>query len=110
MGGQQRVQRAGRVSDQRAGGRSGLFYGVAAYGLWGVMPLYFVAVKAVHPLELLAQRTVWSALLLFALITLLRRWGELRRCLAVPRTRWLLLASTLLLAVNWFVFLYAVWS
>jgi chloramphenicol-sensitive protein RarD len=99
------------VSDQRgAAGRSGLLYGLAAYGLWGVLPLYFVALKSVQPAELLAQRIVWSVLLLFALLTFLGRWGELKRCLAVGRTRWLLLASTLLLAVNWFGFIYGVWS
>ncbi len=95
---------------QQTGSRSGLLYGLAAYGLWGVLPLYFVAVKGVQPVELLAQRVVWSVLLLFALLTFLGRWGELRAGLRSARTRWLLLASTILIAVNWFAFIYGVWS
>jgi chloramphenicol-sensitive protein RarD len=88
--------------------RAGLLYGVAAYGLWGVMPLYFHAARKVPPLELLAQRIVWSVLLLVVVVVCLGRWTELVRCLRVPRTRWLLLASTLLLATNWGVFIYGV--
>lgn len=86
----------------------GLIYGLAAYGLWGMMPLYFRVVKSVAPLELLAHRVVWSVLLLAVLITALGRWSELRDCLGHARTRWMLLASTLLIAVNWYVFIYGV--
>jgi chloramphenicol-sensitive protein RarD len=74
------------------------------------MPLYFWGVRAVGPLELLAHRVVWSVVLLAGLLTLLGRWGELLSCLRNARTRRLLLASTLLIAANWFVFLYGVWS
>jgi chloramphenicol-sensitive protein RarD len=72
------------------------------------MPLYFGLVKAVHPLELLAQRVVWSALVLGCVVSALGRWGDLFRCLGTPRLRTMLLASTLLIALNWFVFLYGV--
>jgi chloramphenicol-sensitive protein RarD len=87
-------------------------YGLAAYGLWGVMPLYFKAITeaGVGPLELLAHRITWSVLLLGVLLTGWRRWPDLARCLRQPSTRLLLLASTVLIAVNWFVFIYAVWS
>jgi chloramphenicol-sensitive protein RarD len=81
---------------------------VAAYGLWGLMPLYFGFVRAVPPLELLFQRVVWSAVVLGGVITLLGRWGDLLRCLRTPRLRSMLLGSTLLIALNWFVFLYGV--
>jgi chloramphenicol-sensitive protein RarD len=87
---------------------SGLTYGIAAYVLWGLMPLYFRAVRAVQPVELLAQRILWSVVLLAAVLTVFRRWDDLRATLAVRRTRMLLLASTLLLAVNWFVYIYGV--
>ena len=61
--------------------RAGLLFGVGAYVFWGLMPLYFERVMDVPPLELLAQRIVWSLVLLAALITFLRRWSEVRRCL-----------------------------
>ena len=47
------------VSDQRRG----TWYAIAAYGLWGVLPLYLVALRAAQPLEILAHRVIWSFLL-----------------------------------------------
>ena len=60
-----------------ADSRSGWLYGIAAYGFWGVVPLYFRALRHVDAKEMLAQRIVWSMLLLAFLLTLLRRWGDL---------------------------------
>jgi chloramphenicol-sensitive protein RarD len=94
--------------EQAGDSRSGLLYGLAAYGLWGLMPLYFRAVAAVRPVELLAHRIIWSAVFLAVLVTALGRWGEVARCFRTPRTRRLLLASTVLIALNWFVFIYGV--
>jgi chloramphenicol-sensitive protein RarD len=96
------------VSEWQAQRRSGLLYGLAAYGLWGVMPLYFRALKHVGPLEQLGHRIVWSALLLVVLVSLLGRWGDVAGCLRRGRTLALLLGSTLMIAVNWFVFIYGV--
>src|SRR5436305_2263911 len=80
--------------------RIGLLYGVAAYGLWGVMPIYFRALAGVGPFELLAHRVVWSAVLLAGLITFFGRWRQVYSCLAEPKTRWLMVGCTVLIAVN----------
>jgi chloramphenicol-sensitive protein RarD len=81
---------------------------LAAFGFWGVIPVYFKAVAHVPAPELLAHRTFWSVILLLVLIVLGRRWSALRGALAQPRI-WLLLgASTSLLAVNWLVFIWAI--
>jgi chloramphenicol-sensitive protein RarD len=96
------------VEASRPESRPGLAYGLAAYGLWGLMPLYFAAVAGVRPLELLAHRVAWSALLLAAVLTAGRRWGRVRDCLASPRTRALLLASSVCIACNWYLFIWGV--
>jgi chloramphenicol-sensitive protein RarD len=88
--------------------RAGLLYGIAAYGLWGLMPLYFHAITGVPALEVLAHRIVWSVLLLAGLLVLLGRWSEVAACLRVRRTRRLLVASTLLIAANWYAFIWGV--
>lgn len=90
--------------------RLGVFYGAAAYALWGVFPLYFnVLFKAgVGPLEVLAFRIFWSCLLLLVLVTWAGRWRELITAVQDRRVFLLLLASTLLIATNWLTFLYAV--
>lgn len=88
--------------------RTGLACGIGAYAWWGLAAVYFKLVAHVPATVVLGHRIVWSVLLLAGLVTLLRRWGNVR---ALVRTRhvwpWLL-ASTVLIAVNWLVFIYAV--
>lgn len=87
--------------------RSGLLYGFAAYGFWGLVPLYFRALQHVDANELLAQRIAWSSVVLVLIITLAHRWGEVRRCFSMVRTRRTLILTTLLIAVNWYLYIYA---
>lgn len=90
--------------------RAGLLYGLAAYGLWGLVPLYFheLTEKKVSPPEVLAHRIVWSVVLLAVALSLARRWGEVGRCLRAAPVRRRLLATTLLIALNWLTFIYSV--
>lgn len=88
----------------------GVFFGIAAYGLWGLMPLYFKEVKHVAPLEVLAHRALWSFVVLAVVVAWLRRWPELMRELGDRRLRWMLAATSILIAANWLTFIYAVVS
>lgn len=98
------------MHDSRSQTRIGLLYGVAAYGIWGVIPLYFKAVDRVPARELLAHRIVWSALLLLVLLTMMGKWGAFRRAIASRRTLGRLLMSTVFIACNWYMFIYSVVS
>lgn len=102
--------REGGASGRAAPGdsRAGLIYGIAAYGLWGAMPVYFRALINVPAIEVLAHRVVWSAVLLLAIVTILGHWKHVAACLRDRRTRWLLLAGTVLIGINWYVFVYGV--
>jgi chloramphenicol-sensitive protein RarD len=89
----------------------GVLYGLAAYAMWGVLPLYFSLVTPfAKPLELLAHRLLWGLLLLSLALTAAGRWRPALATLRDRRTRWLLLLSALLVGTNWFVFLYGVSS
>jgi chloramphenicol-sensitive protein RarD len=88
--------------------RAGLLYGLAAYGLWGLVPLYFKAIVQVPPAETLAHRVVWSVVFLAGVLSLTGRWPDLVRCFRSRPLLLILLASTLLIGLNWFVFIYAV--
>lgn len=88
----------------------GLLYGVAAYAWWGFAAVYFKLVEAVPPLEILAHRIVWSMVVLLGMITVLRRWPAALAVLRDRRAILLLGASTLLIAVNWYTFIWAVTS
>jgi chloramphenicol-sensitive protein RarD len=94
----------------RPSSKRGILYGIAAYGAWGLFPLYFKAVAAVAPVEVLAHRAVWSFLVLAVLIAALGRWTELWRELRSRRLLLMLAFSTLLIAFNWLVFIYSVAS
>ncbi len=67
--------------------RTGLGYGLAAYGLWGLFPLYFQFFGRSGALEVVAHRALWSLAFCLLLITALRQWGLLRAALADRRAR-----------------------
>ncbi len=86
----------------------GVLYGISAYGLWGLIPLYFKAVADVSPPEVLAHRALWSFVLLAVLVRLLGRWGELWRELHDPKLMGILALNSVLIGGNWLTFIYAV--
>ncbi len=86
---------------------AGVGYAVGAYLLWGFLPLYWHKVHEVPALEMTAHRTLWCVVLL-GLATLVRgRTGEIAAILRTPSTRWTLVATSLLITVNWTLFMYA---
>lgn len=88
--------------------RAGLFQGVGAYLIWGLLPLYFGLLSRVDAGEIVANRILWSVLLLAVLIPLLGRWGKLRAVLMRPRTLAMLLVSAAMIATNWLVYVWSV--
>jgi chloramphenicol-sensitive protein RarD len=86
--------------------RAGVWLSVAAYAAWGAFPIYFKALHA-PPLEVLANRVVWSALFLSLVLF---AQGRLRRLLGSLSMRlvWLSFLSAALLANNWFIYIWAV--
>ena len=92
----------------RARQQAGVTYGVAAFLSWGVLPLYFKAVAAVPSLEVLAHRVVWSLVFLLALTLARGRWTAFTALLKSRRTLLTLMITTVLIATNWGVFIWAV--
>lgn len=102
MNGPSEQRPAARIS------RSGLAYGLAAYGLWGVMPIYFKQIAAVPAADIVAHRIVWSLVVLAAFLTLARAWQEVRKAVAARRTLALLAVTAVLIGVNWLLYVYAI--
>lgn len=86
----------------------GVAYALAAFGFWGIVPVYFKAVVHVSPQEVLCHRVIWAVPLVALMITLFRDWKNLFAALSSMRILCTLFVSATLLAVNWFVFIYAV--
>ncbi|HZH04331.1 MAG TPA: EamA family transporter RarD, partial [Myxococcaceae bacterium] len=88
--------------------RTGLVYGLAAYLAWGLSPLYFKSVRTVSPLEIAAHRVVWSVLLLLGVAVLAKRLPPLRQWASSPRRLGVYALTTLLIAGNWLIYIWAV--
>ncbi|MEO1129427.1 MAG: EamA family transporter RarD [Planctomycetota bacterium] len=87
----------------------GVVYGLLAYGTWGtVVPLYFRAVRDVSPLELVAHRVLWGLPTIALMLTLWRRWSDYVAIVTNPRALAVLAVTTVLIAINWLGFVYAV--
>lgn len=88
--------------------RRGVFYGVAAYSMWGLFPLYLPLLRPATPVEILAHRIVWSLVVVAAVLALRRHWSWLRELLRQPRRLGLLALAATVIAVNWGTFIYSV--
>jgi chloramphenicol-sensitive protein RarD len=86
----------------------GGFYALSAFLIWGGAPIYFKAVAEVPSLEILAHRIVWSAVLVALLLFVLRRWHAVRATLTNGRLLATLTVSSLLVSINWLIFIWAV--
>lgn len=83
-------------------------FGLAAYALWGVLPIYFKAFRDVPAVDIVAHRVLWSAPFLALIIALSRGWDKVRTVLRQPRTLGLLAITALLIGGNWLLYVYAV--
>jgi chloramphenicol-sensitive protein RarD len=90
--------------------RSGLILGFTAYGLWGLLPLYWHLLQSTGATEVLAHRMVWSLPTALAVLVVLRRWSWIPRLLRQPRRLALILAAAAVISVNWGLFIWSVTS
>ena len=88
--------------------RRGFLFGLGAYTLWGLFPLYWPLLEPASPLEIMAHRIVWSLLFVAALVWLRHRMSTVREALLDRRTRLALGVCSLVITVNWFLFIWAV--
>ena len=88
--------------------RKGFLYGLAAYALWGVFLLYWTLMQPADAWEMLGHRILWSAVFMAALVRLLRRRSHIAQALTSRRTRALLLVASVVITVNWAMFIWGV--
>lgn len=88
--------------------RRGLPYGLAAYSLWGLFPLYWPLMKPAGAGEILAHRCLWSLIVVLGVLTYLRRLRRVRQILTDRRTGPMLALAAVLIAVNWGTYIYGV--
>jgi chloramphenicol-sensitive protein RarD len=90
--------------------RTGFVLGLAAYALWGVLPIYFKIIEVLPATDIVAHRVVWSIPFLAILILLSRGWPKVRSALRSRRTLAMLTATAALIGTNWLLYVHAVTS
>jgi len=87
---------------------TGLVYGLSAYVLWGLLPLYWKLVEEAGPFEILAHRGIWSLILCVFLLAARKQLKSAYQMVKARRTLSILLLSSGMLMLNWSVFIWAV--
>jgi chloramphenicol-sensitive protein RarD len=88
--------------------KSGILYAIAAYGLWGVLPLFWKQLRAVPAIETLAHRIVWSLVFVSLLLTYGREWGKVKTILRNRKSTAYLVLGSVIIGVNWGVYIWSV--
>lgn len=85
----------------------GLLFGVSAYTLWGLLPIYWPLLKPANPLEIVSHRAVWTLVFCFIILALTKTLKSTLSLLKRPRIVVGLFLSSILVSINWIIYIYA---
>ncbi|MET9964664.1 EamA family transporter RarD [Streptomyces sp. NPDC006356] len=88
--------------------RTGLLNGFAAYGMWGLVPLFWPLLKPAGAVEILAHRMAWSLVLVAVALAFVRRWAWAGELIRQPRRLALVTVAAAVITVNWGVYIWSV--
>nr|WP_328825744.1 EamA family transporter RarD [Streptomyces ureilyticus] len=88
--------------------RIGLLNGFAAYGMWGLVPLFWPLLEPAGAVEILAHRMVWSLGFVAIALLVIRRWAWAGELLRQPRRLGLIAIAATVITINWGVYIWAV--
>jgi len=88
--------------------RNGAFSALSAYLLWGFAPIYFKLLTDIAAGEILMHRVIWSTVFLLVMIVAMKKWSQLITVFKQPKLLLQLTLSASFLAVNWFLFIWAI--
>lgn len=85
----------------------GLLFGVSAYSLWGAFPLYWPLLEPANPLEIVSHRAVWTLVFCFIVLAATKALKSTLVTLKRPTVAVKLFLSSLLISINWLVYIWA---
>ena len=92
--------------------KQGIFFGLAAYVLWGILPVYWKALELVSSFEILSSRFMWSCVFVFLLIIFQKKWPlftkEVKQVFSNVKTGAAMAAAGITISFNWGTFIWAV--
>ncbi|MFJ8926468.1 EamA family transporter RarD [Streptomyces sp. NPDC102340] len=98
----------GNRGQARSEGRTGLVNGFAAYGMWGLVPLFWPLLKPAGSVEILAHRMVWSLVVVGVALLFVRKWGWAKELIRQPKRLGLVTIAAAVITVNWGVYIWSV--
>jgi len=85
----------------------GLLFGVSAYTLWGLFPIYWPLLKPANPLEIVSHRAVWTLVFCFIILALTKSLKSTLSLLKRPKIVAGLFLGSILISINWIIYIYA---
>ncbi len=85
----------------------GLLFGVSAYSIWGALPLYWVLLEPAKALEIVSHRAVWTVVFCIIVLIATKALKDTLATLKRPRVAIKLFLSSLLISINWLVYIWA---
>ena len=85
----------------------GLLFGVSAYTLWGLFPIYWPLLKPANPLEIVSHRAVWTLVFCFIILALAKTLKSTLSLLKRPKIVAGLFLGSILISINWIIYIYA---
>ncbi len=86
----------------------GVIYAFIAYGLWGILPVFWKMIQTVPAYEVLCHRIVWTLVCVVIVLLFRNQWKPAETLLRQRRTLLLLFASSSLISINWLTYIWAV--
>ncbi|MEN6500130.1 MAG: EamA family transporter RarD [Rectinema sp.] len=90
--------------------KQGFWSAALAYGMWGILPIYWKLLSDVDPLQILAHRILWAAVFCLVLLAGTKDMKSLRDALSTRKNVVLVFCAALLVTLNWGLYIYAVTS
>ena len=88
--------------------RLGVAYGVGAYVIWGLLPIYWRWLEQATAFEILANRGIWSLVVCMILLAFQRQLRSTFTLMKNYKTFFTLALSSFLLTLNWGIYIWSV--
>jgi chloramphenicol-sensitive protein RarD len=85
----------------------GLLFGVSAYTLWGLFPLYWPLLEPANPLEIVSHRAVWTLVFCLIVLAATKALKSTLKTLKQPKITIRLFLTSILISINWLVYIWA---
>ncbi len=87
---------------------AGVIYAIAAYIVWGILPIYWKLLDNVFPMEVLAHRIVWSLVFMCIVITVTKQWNEFKNIIKDKRQMLYIFMAAIMITINYGIYIWAI--